>query len=132
RARPRVPLLWAALAGLGDLAAVDGAAALRRGWPQALVRGEHGPDGVDGGIEPVGDLAIGDFQHARARYRRIELRGETRTVGAERVQLGVQRLLAAVGLVSPLDRGRDGIECAGKTLAGARHGAGLGEYPQTQ
>ena len=86
--------------------------------PSALVRREHGPDGVDGGIEPLGHLAIGDFQRAGARHRRIELGGETRAVGPERVQLGVQRLLAAVGLVSPLDRGRKRIECERKTFAG--------------
>jgi hypothetical protein len=46
------------------------------------------------------------------------------------VQLGVQRLLAAVGFVPPLDRGRKRIECERKTLAGRVDGAGLGHPRQ--
>src|SRR5262249_62223716 len=84
-----------------------------------------------GGVrERGGAFAIGDYQRAGARHRRIELRGETRAVGAERVQLGVQRLFAAVGVVSPLDRGRKRIECERKTFAGRVDGAGLGHSRQ--
>jgi hypothetical protein len=50
----------------------------------------------------------------------------SRAVGAERVQLVVQRLFAAVGFVPPLDRGRQRIECKGKTFAGRVDGACFG------
>src|SRR5262249_15407658 len=83
-----------------------------------------------GGIEPLSDLAIGDFQRTGTRHRRVELGGEARAVGAERVQLGVERLLAAVGLVPPLDFGRARIECNGRTFAGRVGGAGLGHSRQ--
>ena len=67
-------LLLAVLAGHAELAAVDGDVDLRHGVPavsvaarSALVRREHGADGVDRGIEPLGDLAIGRLQRpARA------------------------------------------------------------------
>src|SRR5262249_61392135 len=57
---------------------------------------------------------------------RVRLRGETRGVGAEPVARGAQRLLAAVGLMSPLDPGRKRLECERKTFAGRVDGAGLG------
>jgi len=66
----------------------------------------------------------------------VKLRGEARTVGAKRVQLGVQRLLAAVCFVPTPDRGRQRVERKRKTSAGRVNRAGLahsrpliGQYP---
>ena len=43
----------------------------------------------------------------------VKFRGEARTVGAERIQLGVQRLLAAVSLMATLDCSRQRVERKG-------------------
>src|SRR5262249_60671222 len=84
----------------------------------------------DGGAGPRSALAIGDSRGRGTRHRGVELGGEARAVGAERVQLGVERLLAAVGLVPPLDCGRERIECKRKTFAGRVDGGGLGHSRQ--
>ena len=65
---------------------------------------QHGADGLDGGVEAVCDFAIGALEGFRVCGRGIEVGGELRTVGAERVQLRDDRLALAIGLVAPLDR----------------------------
>src|SRR5215467_14673430 len=95
----------------------------------ALVRGERRSNRVDGGVEPLGDFTIGGFQGAAARGRGIKLRGEPGAVGAERLQLRVQCLLAAIGLVPALDSGGERIERERKTLAGRVDGAPFGHFP---
>src|SRR5919109_5017572 len=114
--------LFAGLAGHAELAAVDGDVDLRHGT-SALVRREYGADRVDGGIEPLGDLAIGCLQRPIARGRGVELRGKARAIGAERMQLSVECLLAAIRLVPPLHGSRKRIEREGKTFAGGLDGA---------
>src|SRR5262249_40822245 len=89
----------------------------------ALIRRKHGTDGVDRGIEPLRNLAVGRLQPPRARRGGIKLGSEPRAVGAERVQLGIERLLAAIGLLPPLDRGGQCIERKRKALAGGIDGA---------
>src|SRR5207247_4205627 len=86
--------------------------------PSGLVRREHGSDRVDGGVEPLSDFTVHAFQRAAARGRGIKLRRKPRAVGAKRVQLRVKGLLAAIGLVPPLDSGGRRIERKRKTLAG--------------
>src|SRR5438876_7514071 len=97
--------------------------------PSGLVRREHGSDRVDGGIEPLSDFTIHAFQRAAARGRGIKLRRKPRAVGAKRVQLRVKSLLAAIGLVPPLDSGGERIERKRKTLAGDVDGAPFGHPP---
>src|SRR5437762_14173459 len=77
--------------------------------PSARVGCEHGANGIDSGIEPPSNLAIGAFQRPVARRSGIEFLGKARAVGAERVQLVVQRLFAAVGFVPPFDGGSQPI-----------------------
>src|SRR5258708_26798044 len=86
--------------------------------PSALVRREQGSDGVDGDVEPLDDFTIDAFQRAAARGRGIKLRGEPGAVGAKGVQLRVQCLLAAIGLVPSLNGGGERIERKRKTPAG--------------
>src|SRR5437660_6826856 len=97
--------------------------------PSGLVRREHGSDRVDGGVEPLSDFTIHAFQRAAARARGIKLRRKPRAVGAKRVQLRVKSLLAAIGLVPPLDSGGERIERKRKTLAGDVDGAPFGHPP---
>src|SRR6266480_5072018 len=97
--------------------------------PSGLVRREHGSDRVDGGVEPLSDFTIHAFQRAAARGRGIKLRRKPRAVGAKRVQLRVKSLLAAIGLVPPLDSGGERIERKRKTLAGDVDGAPFGHPP---
>jgi hypothetical protein len=121
--------LLAVLAGHAELAAVDGDVDLRHGVPaqgcgsSALVRREHGADGVDGGIEPLGGLAVGIFQGPRTGGGCIELGGEPGAVGPQRMQLGVERRFAAVGLPPPLDGGCKRVKRKRKTFAGRVDGA---------
>src|SRR6266702_8739511 len=97
--------------------------------PSGLVRREHGSDRVDGGVEPLSDFTVHAFQRAAARGRGIKLRRKPRAVGAKRVQLRVKSLLAAIGLVPPLDSGGERIERKRKTLAGDVDGAPFGHPP---
>src|SRR5437763_9206177 len=94
--------------------------------PSARVGCEHGANGIDSGIEPPSNLAIGAFQRPVARRSGIEFLGKARAVGAERVQLVVQRLFAAVGFVPPFDGGSQRIERKGETFAGRIDGACFG------
>ena len=71
---------------------------------RALGRTEHRADGSDRRIEPLGDLAVGALELARLHQRRVELIGEPRAVGAERLDPRRQLVLVAVGLAPPLDR----------------------------
>src|SRR5262249_24268792 len=93
--------------------------------PSALLCREHSADRIDGGIEPLGDLAIGAFQRPVARRGGVELCGETRAVSAARMQLVVERLFAAVGLVPAFDGGGKRIERQSKTFASRIDSAGF-------
>jgi len=87
---------------------------------------------VNGGIEPLGDLPIGGLQRARTSDGIIEFGREARAIGAEGMQLGSQRLLSAIRLAPPFNRGRKRVERARKTSAGGIDGAWLGhsrQYP---
>ena len=61
-------------------------------------------------LKPLSDFAIGGFQRARAGGVGVEFGGKARTIAPERVQLGVQRLLAAVCVPTALDRRRERVE----------------------
>ena len=75
-----------------------------------LIAVEHRLDRGDGGVEPLGDLAVGRLQFARARGLAVERVGQPGAIEAERLHLADQRLLVAVGLPPPLDRGIERVE----------------------
>ena len=105
-------LLLPVLAGEAELAAGNGGVDLRHQslHSAASVRLQHRLDRGDGRVQPLGDLAVGRLQPARARGLAVERGGELRAVEAERLQLARRALLAAVGLAPPLDRGIERIE----------------------
>ena len=53
-------------------------------------------------VDPLCDLPVGGFEPARPRGRMIELAGEPRTIGAERVDLRKQCLVVAIEFAAPL------------------------------
>src|SRR5262249_19245245 len=70
------------------------------------------------------------LQRLGARRGGVELGGEPQAVGAERVELGVERLLAVIRIAPPLDRGRQRVERERKTFAGRIDGAWLAHSPR--
>src|SRR5262249_51011756 len=91
-----------------------------------LVRREHGTNGGDGGIEALGDLAVGGFERARTGRGGVELGGEPRAIAPERVHLRVELFTLLIGLAPPFHRRRQRIERKRKTFAGRVDGVGLG------
>ncbi len=77
---------------------------------------EHGFDAVYRHVDAAGDLAVGGFDLARAGGDFVELRRQPRTVGAKRLQLRAERLLAPVGVAAALDRGFQCVQRLRKTL----------------
>src|SRR5665647_79247 len=75
-----------------------------------LVDVQHGPDRGDRRVEPLGDLAVGGFQLARARGLAVQRIGQPGAVETQRLYLGRQGLLAAIGLAPPLDGGIERVE----------------------
>ena len=59
------------------------------------LRLDHRANGVDRDVEALRDLAVGRFQLARARRHGVEIGGEPRAVGSERMHLRGKRALAA-------------------------------------
>src|SRR5580692_5815413 len=63
---------------------------------------QHAADRFDGVVDALRNLAVGGLERARAGGGVIELAGQPRAIGAERVDLIGKRFLAAVGLAPPL------------------------------
>src|SRR6202011_5319785 len=63
-----------------------------------IVRLNHGSNGLDGGIEPPGNLLVGVFQCACSGGHRIKIAGQPRAVGAERMQLIGHAEVGVIGL----------------------------------
>ena len=76
-----------------------------------MASSEHVFDPAALAEDPAGHAPERELESSLRPRSMREFVGQARAVGAERVQLGVQRLLAAVGFVPPLDRGRKRIEC---------------------
>src|SRR5690242_3764457 len=71
---------------------------------------QDGADGVDCGVEPARDLAVGGVERPGPRRGGVEIGGEQRAIGTERMQLRLKRLLAAIGVLPALDRRAQRIE----------------------
>src|SRR6266545_2929919 len=61
---------------------------------------EHRANALDGKVQPARDVAVRGHEPARARRLGIEVRRQLRAVGAERLHLGGERLLATVGIAA--------------------------------
>src|SRR5262249_34311969 len=67
--------------------------------------------------KPARDLAVGGFEPIATRGLRIEIGGELRAVGTERLNLGGELVLAMVGLTPAFRRCLERIECRGQAPA---------------
>src|SRR5215470_2085422 len=86
-------------------------------------------DGIDGGVESMGDLPVRALQRAHPRGLSIEISGKPRAIRAERLELGAERLSAAVGVTPTFQRGLERVERQGETLAGRVDRACVGHRP---
>jgi hypothetical protein len=77
-----------------------------------VVSRQHRADGADGGVELVGDVAIGALQPARFHQRAIKLIRQPGPVGAKRLNAGGQLILVAIRLTAALDRTFQSIQRA--------------------
>src|SRR5438105_7885843 len=82
-----------------------------------IVRVDHRAHGVDREIEPARDLAIRRLEPLGARGLCVEIGGELGAVGAERVHLRGERVLAGVGLAPALGGRLERVERGGKAPA---------------
>src|SRR5262249_36799488 len=73
-------------------------------------------DRIDGGVEPMGDFPVRALERAHPRGLSIEIGGKPRAIRAECLELGPERLLAAVGIAPTLQRRFQRIERQGETL----------------
>src|SRR5438128_5036723 len=67
-------------------------------------------DAIDRHVKALRDLAIGRFELARARRRGIEIGCKLGAIRAERMHLRGERVLAFVGVASPLQRALERIK----------------------
>src|SRR5262245_20395418 len=86
-------------------------------------------DGVDGGVEPMRDFPVRALERAHPRGLNIEIGGKPGAIRAERLELGPQRLLAAVRVAPTLERSLKRIERQGKTLGCSVDRACVGHRP---
>src|SRR5262245_31464032 len=86
-------------------------------------------DGIDGGVESMGDLPVRALQHAHPRGLSIEISGKPRAIRTERLKLSSQRLLAAFGFTATLQRRLKRVERQGETLGGRVDRACVGHRP---
>src|SRR5262245_19829679 len=86
-------------------------------------------DGIDGGVESMGDFPVRALERTHPRGLSIEIGGQPRAIRAECPELCPERLLATVCVAPPLQRRLQRIERQGETLAGSVNRACVGHLP---
>src|ERR1700676_1302165 len=109
-----------------DISVISNASAWR-----SPVKLHDAVDCFDGAIDPLRDILGGGFERARPRRRLIKLARQPRPIGAERVDMLGERLLAAIGLAPPLGRGLQGVERMRKPALRDVDRVGLAHGPST-
>jgi hypothetical protein len=92
---------------------------------------QHAADRFNCLIDPARYLAGRRLQTAGACGRMIEFARKARAVGAERMDLGDERILAAVDFVPPLGSRFERVKCMRQPLACRLDGIAIAHWPSS-